>query len=162
MPTKKVKPVPEGYGTLTPTLTIKGCAKAIEFYKRALGAEQTVFMPTSDGKAVLHAEMKLGNSVFFLSDEIPGMTNSAPSPERPSPANLWAYVNDCDAAYKKALAAGAKVKGEPTDMFWGDRCAAVVDPFGYGWTFATHVKDVSDDEMRRAGEEFAKKFSAGA
>jgi PhnB protein len=158
----KVDPIPKGMHTVTPSLTIKGCAQAIEFYKKALGAEELMRMLAPGGTAVWHAELKIGDSVVFMNDELAGMTSEAPSPARPSSAHMWLFVPDCDAAFQRAVAAGGKVKMPPTDMFWGDRTGTILDPFGYTWTVATHVKDMSEDEMRRAGEEFARKMAAGS
>jgi PhnB protein len=157
---KKVEPIPEGMHTLTPNLTIAGCAKAIEFYKQALGAEELDRFMAPDGKSVWHVALKIGNSAVFMADEMPGMSGPAPGPGCPSPVRLWLYVKDCDAAFKRAVDAGAKASAQPEDMFWGDRCCAVKDPFGYEWTLATHVKDMTREEMMRAGEEFARKMAS--
>ncbi len=150
------KPIPEGMHTVTPSLVIRDCAKAIEFYKRALGARETSRFLSPDGKSVWHCELRIGDSVVFVNDEMPGMSRPAPSAESPVAMTMWLYVPDCDAAFKRAVQAGAKETMAPADMFWGDRCAGVADPFGYQWSFATHQKDLSQEEMRRAGEEFAR------
>jgi uncharacterized glyoxalase superfamily protein PhnB len=150
------KPIPEGMHTLTPNLVVRDCAKAIEFYERALGAQEVARQPAPDGKSIWHAELKIGDSVFFMNDEMPGMGAPAPTKEAPVPVTMWLYVPDTDAAFRRAVEAGAKATMEPADMFWGDRCAGVADPFGYQWSFATHVKDLTQEEMRRAGEEFAR------
>jgi PhnB protein len=155
-----VNPIPRGLHTVTPNLTIKDCAKAIEFYKAALGAEETSRFMAPDGSRVWHAELRVGNSVLFMNDEMPGMGPLGPSAENPAPARMWVYVADCDSAFERAVKAGAKADMPPQDMFWGDRCGMVTDPFGYGWTFATHVKDMSPEEMRAAGEEFARQWAA--
>jgi PhnB protein len=157
----KVKPIPRDMHTVTPSLTIAGCAKAIDFYKRALGAEELDRYVGPDGKSVWHAALKIGDSVVFMNDEIEGMTGPAPGPGRPSPIRLWLYLPDCDAAFNRAVDAGARSKRKPEDMFWGDRTAAVADPFGYEWELATHVKDMSKDETRRAADEFARKMASG-
>jgi PhnB protein len=156
-----VKPIPEGMHTLTPNLVIRGAEKAIEFYKRALGAQEVARMPAPDGKSIWHAELRIGDSMFFLNDEMPGMGAGAPSSDAPVPVTMWLYVPDTDEAFKRAVNAGAKPTMEPADMFWGDRCAGVADPFGYVWSFATHQKDLTEEEMRRAGEEFARSMGAG-
>jgi uncharacterized glyoxalase superfamily protein PhnB len=142
--------------TLTPNLVIRDCARAIEFYKRALGAQEVARMPAPDGTRIWHAELRIGDSMVFMNDEIPGMGRPAPTPEDPVPVTMWLYVQDCDAAFRQAVQAGAKETMKPADMFWGDRCAGVADPYGYLWSFATHQKDLTEDEMRRAGEEFAR------
>jgi uncharacterized glyoxalase superfamily protein PhnB len=152
-----VKPVPEGMHTVTPNLTIRNCAKAIDFYKRALGAQEVSRMTAPDGKSIWHAELRIGDSVVFMNDEMPGM-RSAPTPEAPVPVTMWLYVPDCDAAFKKAMQAGGKETMKPADMFWGDRCAGIADPFGYLWSFATHTKDMTVEEMKRAGEDFARQM----
>jgi uncharacterized glyoxalase superfamily protein PhnB len=149
-------PVPEGRHTLTPNLVLRDCAKAIEFYKKALGAIEVSRMPAPDGKSIWHAELRVGDSVFYLNDEMPGMSRPAPDASNPAPVTMWLYVKDCDAAHRRAVEAGARSLMEPADMFWGDRCGGVMDPYGYGWSFATHVKDMTQDEMRRAGAEFAR------
>jgi PhnB protein len=155
-----VRPIPEGMHTLTPNLVIRGAAQAIEFYKRALGAQEVARMPAPDGKSIWHAELRIGDSMFFLNDEMPGMGRGAPSADAPVPVTMWLYVPDTDAAFKRAVDAGGKPTMPPADMFWGDRCAGVADPFGYLWSFATHQKDLTPEEMRRAGEEFAKSMGA--
>ncbi|HVP67119.1 MAG TPA: VOC family protein [Anaeromyxobacteraceae bacterium] len=154
-------PVPPGAHTVTPSLALGDCARALEFYRLALGAEEVVRMPTPDGRKVWHAEIRIGDSIVYLGDEQPGMRTRAPSPDRPSPVGFWLYVVDCEAAYRRAVQAGALSAMPPTDMFWGDRTATVHDPFGYTWTFATHVKDLSPEEVERAGREFARKAGLG-
>ncbi len=158
----QVKPIPQGLHTVTPNLVIRGCARAIDFYKSALGAKEVSRFPAPDGKSIWHAELRIGDSVVFMNDEMTGGPASAPDAEHPAPVGMWLYVADCDAAYKRAVQAGAKGKVEPADMFWGDRMAAVVDPFGYLWNFATHVKDMTQEQMRKAGEEFARKMASGS
>ena len=115
-------------------------------------------MMSPDGKSVWHAELKVGDSAVFMNDEMPGMSQHAPEAASPVPVTMWLYVPDCDAAFQRAVKAGAKEMAPPTDMFWGDRCAGVADPFGYVWTFATRQKELTRDEMMRAGEEFARKM----
>jgi PhnB protein len=159
--TTKAAPIPQGMHAVTPNLTIKGCAKAIEFYKEALDAVEASRFPSPDGTGILHAELRVGDSVVFMNDEMPGSDVRAPSREHRSPASFWLYSADCDAAFERAVKAGATAKMAPADMFWGDRCGMVADPFGYNWTFATHVKDMTRDEMRVAGEEFARQMAGG-
>jgi PhnB protein len=154
-----VNPIPQGMHTVTPNLVVRDCARAIEFYKRALGAEEVTRMMAPDGKSVWHAELKIGDSLVFMNDEMPGMGSPAPTREHPVPVTMWLYVPDCDASYDRAVKAGARSMSEPTDMFWGDRCSGVADPFGYLWSFATHQKDLSEEEMRRGGEEFAQRMA---
>jgi uncharacterized glyoxalase superfamily protein PhnB len=149
-----------GIHTLTPNLVLRECAKAIDFYKLAFGAQEVSRVPSPDGKTVWHAELKIGDSIFFLNDEMPGMGRPAPTAKDPSPVTLWLYVPDADAAYRKAIQAGARSMMEPADMFWGDRLAGVADPYGYLWSFATRQRDLTVEEVRRAGEEFARSMQA--
>jgi uncharacterized glyoxalase superfamily protein PhnB len=151
---------PRDLHTLTPNLVVRDCAKAIEFYKRAFGAEEKHRFVAPDGKSVWHVELRIGDSTFFMNDEMPGMGNAAPTAERPAPVTLWLSVPDCDAAYQRAVGAGARSARAPEDAFWGDRVAAVMDGYGYTWSFATHQKDLSDEELRRAGAEFARRMQA--
>jgi len=155
-----VKPIPDGMHTVTPSLVIANCGKALEFYKEALGAEIRMNMPAPDGKSVWHAEFKVGDSVIFCNDEMPGMSPRPPSASAPAPVGFWVYVKDCDAAYARAVKAGCSSWMPPSDMFWGDRTGSVKDPFGYAWTFATHVKDMTEAEMAKAGQEFAAQMAA--
>ncbi len=155
-----VNPVPQDMPTLTPNLVVRDAARAIEFYVRALGAREDARMMSPDGKYVWHAQLRIGSSTFFVNDEMPGMTQAAPNAQSPVPVTMWLYVPDCDGAFRRAVDAGAKPTMPPADMFWGDRCAGVADPFGYVWSFATHVKDLTVEEMRRAGEEFARNMAS--
>jgi PhnB protein len=153
-----VKPIPAGRHVLTPNLVIAGCSQAMTFYRKALGAEVVSTFTSPDGQGIWHAELRIGDSIFYCADEMPGMSPPPPSTSRPSPVSFWIWVTDCDAAFKRAVEAGCTVKGKPEDMFWGDRCAGVADPFGYAWTFATRVKELTQAEMAKAGEAFAKKM----
>jgi PhnB protein len=147
-----VKAIPEGYYSLTPYLVIKGAAKAIEFYKKAFGAEETVRMPGPDG-GVMHAELKIGNSVLMLADENPERGFFSPSTRGGSTSSVMLYTEDVDATFKQAVAAGAKADMPPADMFWGDRMGNLTDPFGHSWAIATHKEDVSEEEMGRRMQE---------
>ncbi|MGE5284815.1 MAG: VOC family protein [Actinomycetota bacterium] len=159
--TVAVKPIPEGYHTITPFLTVRGADRAIDFYRRAFGAEELGRMHGPDGKTVMHAELKIGNSRFFLSDEVPGMDCRSPQTLGGSPTGIYLYVRDVDEAFRRAVAAGANVKRPLEDMFWGDRTGSVLDPFGYTWDLATRREEVSPEEMKRRGEEFFKKMQSG-
>lgn len=143
-----VKPIPEGYHTLTPYLIVKGAAAALEFYARALGAQELVRMADPSGK-VGHAEMKIGDSPFMLADEFPEMGALAPPAGGGHSVSFLVYVPDVDAAFARALAAGAKAVRPVQDQFYGDRSGTLEDPFGHQWTLATHVEDVSPEEMER-------------
>lgn len=151
-----VKPVPEGYHTITPHLTVRGADRAIEFYRKAFGAEELGRMPGPDGKSVLHAELKIGDSRLFLCDEMPGMGCKSPEALGGASSGIYLYVRNVDEAFRKAVDAGAAVKRPVEDMFWGDRTGSVQDPFGYVWDLATHKEDVSPQEIQRRGKEFLK------
>ena len=154
----KVKAIPEAYTALTPSITVNDAAKAIEFYKKALGATERMRMEGPD-KKIMHAEIQIGGAILMLQDEVMGM-RSAKSLGA-SPASFYLYVEDADAAFKKAIAAGGKQIMPVTDMFWGDRLGHFEDPFGYQWDVATHVKDVTPEEMKKGQEQFMKQ-QAGA
>lgn len=159
---KKVNPVPKSLHAVTPALTIRNCGRAIEFYRRALGAEVETLAPSPDGKGVWHAELRIGNSAVFMNDPVAGMTPEPPSSSAPAAVGFWLYSADCDGAFKRAVGAGASAKMPPADMFWGDRVGTVLDPFGYTWTFATRVKEMTEAEMKLAGEEFARSLGGGS
>ncbi len=157
MMSRPTKPVPEGHHTVTPYLAVKDDSKAIEFYKQAFGAVEKRRMPGPDGKGVMHAELKIGDSFVYLSDEIPGMECRSPESLGGSTGSLHLYVEDVDVAFQRALTAGAQVKMPVMDMFWGDRYGKVVDPFGHEWGIGTHTEDLSEEEMtRRAKAAFAE------
>jgi len=134
-----IKPVPDGYHTVTPFLNVKGCAQLVDFMKNALGAEEVMRMP-GPGGTVMHAEVNIGNSRLML-----GEATQTP----PMPGSFYLYVPDVDTAYKRAVEAGAKVQLQPTDQFWGDRMATVTDAFGNTWSIATHREDVTPEEMEK-------------
>ena len=157
----KVKPIPEGYHTVTPYLIVRGAAKAIDFYKKAFGAEER-FRMAGPGGRLMHAEMQIGDSVVMLGDEWPEMGAKSPQTLGGAGASVMLYVADVDASFKKATAAGAKPKQPPTDMFWGDRFGKLTDPFGHEWAMATHIEDVAPDEMERRGKKFAEEMAKGA
>ncbi len=151
----KVRPIPEGFHTVTPHLIIKGAAKAVEFYKKAFGAEEIMCMP-GPGGSVMHAEIKIGNSIIFLADEFPDWGCLSPATLNGSPVTIHLYVEDCDAAFNKATQAGAEALMPPSDMFWGDRYGKLKDPFGHQWSIATHTEDVSPEECaKRCAESMA-------
>jgi len=155
-----VSPIPKGMHTVTPSLVIRDCAKAVDFYKRALGAQEVSRFSAPDGKSIWHAELRIGDSIVFMNDPMPGMGPSAPTADAPVPVTMWLYVPDCDAAFRRAVDAGAKPTMPPDDMFWGDRLASVADPHGYLWSFATRQRDLSPEEMRHAAAEFARSIGA--
>jgi uncharacterized glyoxalase superfamily protein PhnB len=147
------KPIPDGYHTLTPSLTFKDARKAIDFYKRAFGATEKAVMPGPDGRGVMHAEIQIGDSMMMLGDESAmGACKSAESVGEAT-ASFALYVPDADASFKKAVSAGAAIDKPVQDMFWGDRAGSVKDPFGYNWWILTHKRDVSPEEMAKAAKE---------
>jgi len=148
---------PAGRHTVTPQLTLREAARAIDFYKQAFGAKELMRMPAPDGRAIWHAEIQIGDSVVFLNDEMPQSPTTAPSPTNKPTGVLQLYVKDCDAVFQSAVQAGARVGMPLADMFWGDRYGVVIDPFGQVWGIATHVKDLSPEEAMKAGQEWAAK-----
>jgi PhnB protein len=151
--------VPEGYRTVTPYLVISGAAQAIEWYKKALNAQEIARMPMPDGR-LMHAEIKIGDSFIMMSDEFAEMDgNKAPKNLGGTAVSLHLYVPDCDAIYNQAVGAGAKGKMPPMDMFWGDRFGKLTDPFGHDWSVATHIEDVSEVEMERRVQEWTSKMA---
>jgi len=150
---KKVKPIPEGYHTVTPYLTVRDAAQAIGFYKRVFTAKELMRMPGPDGKSIGHAELRIGDSVVMLSDEVPGMsTCRAPTSLGGTTVALFLYVPNVDATFKRAVDAGCKVLRPLADMFWGDRYGQLEDPFGNQWALATHKEDVTPREMKRRAQ----------
>lgn len=160
--TKATRSVPEGYHTVTPQLTLEDTRRAIEWYKQALGAEELSRAAGPDGK-IMHAEIRVGDSRLMLNDEMGG--GKSPRAFGGSPMSLWVYVDDCDAIFNRAIAAGANVAGpmgQLADQFWGDRSGTFTDPFGYRWSIATHKEDLTHEEMERRGAEFMKNASQPA
>jgi len=147
------KPIPDGYHTITPALTVKDGGQAIEFYKRALGAEEIMQIPGPDGR-LMHAEMKIGDSRFMLGEEMADQGCRAPASVGAVSSSLYIYVQDVDKAFRRAVEGGAKALMPPTDMFWGDRFGQVEDPSGHRWGLATHKEDPSPEEMARRQKEF--------
>jgi PhnB protein len=156
---KKVKAKPDEYHTLTPSLTVKGADKAIDWYTKVLGAKLQSKMMTPDGKGVWHAELHVGDSVLMLNDEDPSMGAQAPPGEN-ARTSVHVYLEDTDGVFKKAVAAGAKPRMPPMDMFWGDRYAQFIDPFGHMWSVATHTEDVPPEEMEARGKAWAAKMAS--
>lgn len=145
--------LPEGYHTLNAIITTKNARRAIDFYKSAFGATQKFLMPGADGKHVMHAELRIGDSTLMLSDEQPGIPCKSAETLGDSPVAFYLYVPDADRAFRQAITAGAVSERPMADMFWGDRLGTVKDPFGYTWTFATHIRDVSPEEMERVAKQ---------
>lgn len=148
---KRVLPVPSGFHTVTPQLTVRGAAQAIDFYKRAFGARELMRMPSSDGRSIMHAELRIGDSIVFVQDEFPEGPR-APQSLGGATGALHVYVKDVDKTCAQAVAAGAQVKMPVTDMFWGDRYGKVADPFGHEWGLATHKEDLTKKEMAKRAQ----------
>jgi PhnB protein len=148
---KTVKPVPDGYHTLTPYLVVRGAAAAIDFYRKALGAEE-LFRIEMDGGKLGHAELRIGDSIVMLADEHPEMGFKAPQAYGGTPVSFMLYVEDVDARVERAVAAGAKLLRPVQDQFYGDRTGTVVDPFGHVWTIATHKEDLTPEELTRRAQ----------
>jgi PhnB protein len=156
-----VKAIPDGYRTITPCLVVRDGAAAIEFYRRAFGAAERFRMPGPDGKSIMHAELQIGDSLFMLSDEMPDMGCRAPAAVGGTTGSLYLYVPDVDAAFKRAVDAGAKVLMPVTDMFWGDRFGQVEDPSGHRWGLATHTEEVEPAEMARRQRAWLASMGSG-
>jgi PhnB protein len=149
-PTTKPKPIPDAYRRVTPCLVVRGAGKAIEFYAAVFGATERMRFP-GPGGTVAHAEIQIGDSVVIVEDEVPERGTKAPPPGgvAGSPTSLFIYVEDVDAVAARAVELGATLQRAPQDQFYGDRDGYVIDPFGHGWTIATHVEDVAPEEMAR-------------
>jgi PhnB protein len=153
----KARAIPEGYTTITPSLVVKGAAKAIDFYREAFGAEERSRMSGPDG-TVMHAELQIGNALLMLADE--GYGCRAVQTFGGSPVNFYVYVENVDKAFQKAVAAGAKQTMALEEMFWGDRVGQIEDPFGYRWMVATHTRDLSPKEMEEGQRAWSKKMES--
>jgi uncharacterized glyoxalase superfamily protein PhnB len=149
---RTVKPITSGFHTLTPHLIVKGASTAIDFYKKAFGAQEVGRMAAPDGKSILHADLKIGDSHVFLADEVPKIGYQGPESVGGTPVTIHMYVEDVDAAFDQALAAGAKVSMPLSDMFWGDRYGVLADPFGHAWSIATHKEDLTPQEIRQRAQ----------
>jgi PhnB protein len=148
-----VKPVPEGYNTLTTYLAVDDATSAIEWYERAFGAKERGRMPGPDGK-IAHAELQIGDSIVMLSDPFPQSTARPPKEIGGTSCGVFVYVENVDEFVQHAVDAGATLTMEPEDMFWGDRFGSVTDPFGHAWQIATHVEDVSPEQMAERSQEW--------
>jgi len=154
-----VKPIPEGYHSVTPTLTISGASDAIEFYKKAFDAKEIYRFPGPDGKSIMHAEIRIGDSAIMLCDEMPEMGCLSPKSTGGPSGSIYLYVNDVDSVFHKAVSAGATPLMPLMDGFWGDRIGSLSDPFGHRWTVATRRKEMTVEEIQKAGSEFIKSLS---
>jgi uncharacterized glyoxalase superfamily protein PhnB len=148
---QKTQSIPKGYHTVTPSLHVAGAAQAIDFYKEALGAEEIMRFPAPDGK-IMHAEIRIGDSILMLGDEMPDRGGRGPKSIGGTPVSFFVYQDDVDRAWKQAVDAGAKPLVPLEDQFWGDRTGCLEDPFGHRWWLAQHIKDVTPDELRKGAE----------
>lgn len=155
MNTSTVKPIPDGMHSVTPHLVCAGAAEAIEFYKKAFNATESGRLPGPDGK-LMHAQIRIGDSAVMLVDEMPQWNCMGPKALGNSPVTIHLYVNDVDASFQQAVAAGATVKMGLQDMFWGDRYGVLIDPYGHFWSMATHKREVSPEEMQKGMAEMEK------
>jgi PhnB protein len=158
---KSNHPVPLGYHTVTASLIVSDAAAAIEFYKKALGAEERFRMATPDGR-IGHAELQIGDSIVFISDEMPGMSCKSPQTLGGTANNLFLYVEDVDRSFERATDAGVQVVMPVANMFWGDRFGSFMDPFGHSWSMATHVEDLSPQEIEERSKAFHEQMAAQA
>jgi len=142
-----VKPIPEGYHSVTPYLVVQGAAEAIRFYERAFGATEIFRLPMGD--RIGHAEIRIGDSVVMLADEFPDMDHLGPKSRGGPTASFLIYCEDVDSAWRQAIGAGGTSEREPEDQFWGDRMGTLRDPFGHRWSLATHTEEVPPDELQR-------------
>ncbi|MCG3179262.1 MAG: hypothetical protein BIFFINMI_01596 [Phycisphaerae bacterium] len=157
---KPVKAIPDGYHTVTPSIVIQDADRDIPFYEKAFGARVKMCMNGPDGK-MMHAEMVIGDSHMMLGGESDAMGCKAPATLGARSSALYLYVPDADAAFDRAVKAGAAVVMPVTDMFWGDRCGTVLDPSGHQWSLATHKQDLSEVQIKKAAEEWMAKMSCG-
>ncbi len=151
--TASSKPIPQGFHTVTPSLVVRNAAQAIEFYKKALGAEELMRMSSPGGK-IGHAELKIGDSIIFITDENPEIGCKSPQTLGGSAGSLYLYVPDVDKAFQRAIDAGGKTIMPVADMFWGDRYGQFTDPYGHTWGLSTHVKDLSEQEIEKGAKDF--------
>ena len=160
---KAKSPIPEGHHTVTPQLTLDNAAQGIDWYKKALGAQEVTRAVGPDGK-IMHAELRIGDSLVMMNDAMGG--GKGAKAMGGSPASLWVYVEDCDALFNRAVDAGAQVApgpmGQLADQFWGDRSGTFTDPQGYRWTIATHKEDLTSEEIEQRQAEFFKQFAQPA
>jgi uncharacterized glyoxalase superfamily protein PhnB len=154
-----IKPIPEGYQTITPMFISKDARKSMEFYKKAFGAEERFFMAGPDGKGVMHAEIQIGTSIIMIGEENPTCPSKSAETMGGSPVSFYIYVENVDEAFKIAVDAGAKVGMPVEDMFWGDRMGTVQDPFGYTWSLASHTKDLTPEEIQEGEKAFFAKMA---
>ena len=155
-----VKPIPDGYHSITPYLILSGAAQGLEFYQRAFGAVEVMRMDGPGGK-VMHAEIRIGDSVVMLADEFPEMNAVSPTTLKGSPVSLMIYVENADSVFDQAIASGATVRRAVRNQFYGDRSGTLVDPFGHVWTVSTHMEDLTSEEIARRAEAMLQQPEGG-
>ncbi len=158
---KQVQPIPQGYHSVTPYLVVSNAARAIEFYQRAFGAKEIMRMDGPPGK-ISHAELKIGDSIIMVSDEMPGTGCRSPQSLSGTTVGIFLYVDNVDNVFQQATSAGAKVEMPLADQFWGDRFGKLTDPFGHSWSLATHKEDVAPEEMKKRAKEAMAKMGQHA
>jgi PhnB protein len=156
---ESTKTIPDSFHSINTYLVVRNAPKAIEFYKKAFGAEERFRMAGPDGKSIMHADLKLGDSVFMLTEESPEMKAQSPESIGGSPVSMYVYVKDVDSVFNQAVSEGSTVLKPVSDQFYGDRSGFLRDPFGHLWSIATHKRDLSPDELKRAGEAFFEEMS---
>jgi PhnB protein len=156
---QKAQAIPKGHHSVTPNLVVAGAAKAIDFYKKALGAEELMRFAGPDGR-LMHAEIKIGDSIVMLADEMPDQGARGPKSIGGTPVSFFIYGENVDGAWKRAVAAGGKEIVPLADQFWGDRTGCLEDPFGHRWWLAQHIQDLTPEQIRKGAEEFASQMQA--
>lgn len=146
------KAIPDGFHSVTPIFMFKDARKAIEFYKKALGAKELFVMPGPDGKGIMHAELQIGDSIIMMGEENPYEPCKSAETMGGSPVGFYIYLENVDEAFRKALEAGAESQMDVQEMFWGDRIGTVKDPFGYSWSLATHTRDLTPQEIEEGAK----------
>ena len=158
---KKAQAIPRGYHTVTPSLVVAGAAEAIDFYKKALGAEEIMRFPAPDG-TIMHAELRIGDSVIMLGEEMPEQGGRIPKSYGGTPVSFFVYQENVDAAWTRAVDAGAKPIMPLADQFWGDRSGCVEDPFGHQWWLAQHIEDLTPEELQKRAEAFFSQMQSAS
>ena len=158
---KKAQAIPKGYHTVTPSIVVADAAKAIEFYKKALGAEELMRFPGPDG-SIMHAEIRVGDSTIMLGEEMPEHGGRSPKSLGGTPVGFFVYGENVEAAWKRAVDAGAKVVMPLADQFWGDRTGCLEDPDGHRWWLAQHMEDLTPDELRKNAESFFSQMQSSS
>ena len=158
---KKAQAIPKGYHTVTPSLVVAGAAEAIDFYKKALGAEEIMRFPAPDG-TIMHAELRIGDSVIMLGEEMPEQGGRSPKSYGGTPVSFFVYQENVDAAWTRAVGAGAKPIMPLADQFWGDRSGCVEDPFGHQWWLAKHIEDLTPEELQKRAEAFFSQMQSAS